>query len=61
MSKTRIAYWIIVYKQDGSDPTKQYILPNELYLVATWLKDTDTYSHCEIYREELPVTHWMFT
>lgn len=59
--KTRVAYWIIVYHTDGSKPHTQYLLPNELYLVATWLKDEAKYSHCEIYRENLSINHWLFT
>jgi len=58
--KTRIAYWVIIYKHIG-DPHKQYIFPNELYLLATWLKDDKTYSHAEVHRENLPVNHWLFT
>ena len=60
MRKTRIAYWVIVYRHIG-EPHKQYIQSQELHLIATWLKDTETFSHAEIYREELPHDHWMFT
>jgi len=58
--KTRVAYFVVIYRHIGK-PHAQYILPNELYLLATWLKDTDEYSHAEVFREELSISHWLFT
>jgi hypothetical protein len=39
--KTKTAYWITARANNGVD-SSQYLLPNELHLIKTLLKDGDT-------------------
>lgn len=59
MKKTRIAYYVIVYEGLRAIH-KQYIFPNELHLIATFYNHHVSADRIEIFREELPNTHWLF-
>lgn len=61
MRKTRVVYFIIVYDERGRMLHEQYIMPNELHLIATFFKHHKDAFRIDVTRDELSPEHWLFT
>jgi hypothetical protein len=59
--KTRVAYEVQLWSEHNTLIHSQYIMPNELHLIATFFKAHPETEYIKIFKDNLSTEHWLFS